>query len=91
MWVQRKPCVIRFEELLPPLRVLVISDSAFKRENGAPMARRGHALFLAEKQGDNPGGRAHWLEAVSKRHRRVTRSTFAAEINGLADAIEPGK
>ncbi|CAK0801215.1 unnamed protein product, partial [Prorocentrum cordatum] len=90
-WVKRKPCVIRFEKLLPPLRVLVISDSAFKRENGESMARRGHILALAEKQGDNPGGRAHWLEAVSKRHRRVTRSTFAAEINGLADAIEPGK
>eukprot|EP00959_Pyramimonas_sp_CCMP1952_P179952 3763107-Pyramimonas_sp.AAC.1 len=32
-WVKRMPCVIRFEKLLPPLRVLVISDSAFKREN----------------------------------------------------------
>ena len=33
----------------------------------------------------------HWLDGVSKRQRRVTRSTFAAEINGLADSLEPGK
>eukprot|EP00959_Pyramimonas_sp_CCMP1952_P202204 4228175-Pyramimonas_sp.AAC.1 len=32
-WAKRKHCVIRFEKMLPPLRILVISDSAFKREN----------------------------------------------------------
>ncbi len=33
----------------------------------------------------------HCLEAVSRRQRRVNCSTFAAEINGLADALEPAK
>ena len=30
-WMKRKACVIRFKKLVPPLKMLVISDSAFKR------------------------------------------------------------
>ena len=48
-------------------------------------------MALAEQRPDTPGGGAHWLGAVSRGHKRVNRSTFAAEINGLADALEPGK
>ena len=33
----------------------------------------------------------HFLELVSRRHKRVNRSTCAAEINGLADSVEPAK
>ena len=55
------------------------------------MACKGHILALAEQGPVTLGGGAHWLEAVSRRHKRVNRSTFAAEVNGLADAVEPGK
>ena len=40
---------------------------------------------------DTPGGGAHFLEAVPRRHKRVNCLTLAAETNGLADALEPGK
>ena len=90
-WVRRKKCVIVFRKLVPPLKILIIPVSAFKRLEGECMACKGHVLALAEQRPDTPGGGAHWLEAVSRRHKRVNRSTFAAEINGLADALEPGK
>lgn len=31
------------------------------------------------------------MDVVSRRHKRVNRSTFAAEISGSADAFGPGK
>ena len=55
------------------------------------MRAKGHILALAEQTPDAPGGGAHRMEVVSRRHKRVNRSTFAAEINGLADALEPGE
>ena len=55
------------------------------------MACKGHLLALSEMRLDTPGGKAHFLEAVSRRHKRVNRSTFAAETNGLADALDTGK
>ena len=90
-WVKRKKCTVFCKKLVPPLKILVISDSAFKREAGDSMACKEHLLALAEKRLDTPGGGAHFLEAVSRRHKRVNRSTFVAETNGLADALEPGK
>ena len=55
------------------------------------MACKGHVLALSEMRLDTPGGKAHFLEVVSRRHKRVNRSTFAAETNGSADALEPAK
>ena len=91
-WMRRKPCVIKFAKLRPPLRILCISDSAFKRTDDSCLACKGHVIALAEQSTDDtPGGNFHVLEAVSRRQRRVNRSTFAAEVNGLADAMEPAK
>ena len=83
--------MIAFRKRVPPLKILPISDSAVKRLEGECMACEGHILALAEQRPDTPGGGAHWLEAGSRKHKRAKRSTFAAEINGLADASEPGR
>ncbi len=73
------------------MKIFVISESVFKRIAGDRLACKGHWLALAEMRMGTPGGGAHFLEAVSTRQKRVQRFTFAAEINGLADALEPGK
>ena len=39
----------------------------------------------------DPGGNWHVIEFYSRRQRRVTRSTFSAELHGFADALEIGK
>ena len=37
------------------------------------------------------GGKAHVLEWYSRKQKRVTRSTYSAELNALTDSIELGK
>eukprot|EP00971_Amphidinium_carterae_P180464 3579448-Amphidinium_carterae.1 len=37
---------------------------------------------------DNLGGFCHLLDFQSVKQKRVTRSTFAAELNDLADSLE---
>ena len=90
-WMRRKPCKIKFVKLKPPLRLIVISDSAFKRTDVSALAVKGHLLGLGESCSETPGGKYHWLEGACKRHRRVNRSTFGCEANGLLDALEPAK
>ena len=38
----------------------------------------------------SPDGRCHVLEYASKRQRRVQRSTYSAELNGVIDTVETG-
>ena len=54
---------------------------------------RGAILAIAElhKSETDPGAKWHVIEFYSRRQRRVTRSTFAAELHGLADSLEIGK
>ena len=52
---------------------------------------RGAQICLGENHGDHPGGRVHQLEWYSKRQRRITRSTFGAELNALGDGHEQAK
>lgn len=48
-------------------------------------------IVLGELHGDHPGGRVHHIEWYSKKQRRVCRSTFGAELNGLGDGHEQAK
>ena len=87
-WIRRKSCVITFVILIPPLKVLVVSDSAFKRQDESPVACRGSMLVLGTDSGENPGGDLHVIDYQSKKQKRVTRSTYGAELHGLADTME---
>ena len=46
------------------------------------------SLFLGENHADHPGGLSNAIEHYSRRQRQVVRSTFGAETNGAADAVE---
>jgi hypothetical protein len=73
------------------LKILCISDSAFRVETASCLAMRGAVICLSEDHAETPGGIIHWLEFYSRRQRRVTRSTFAAETMSLSDAVEIGR
>jgi hypothetical protein len=44
---KRKPCVVRFPKMEPPLRMLVISDSEFERLDTKAIACEGRVVGLA--------------------------------------------
>jgi hypothetical protein len=101
-WVRRKEAWLNFRAIKGPVRILVIADAAFRREDVTGLAMRGHVICLAGPafdansvalQGDaaieTVGVQV--LDWSAKRQKRVVRSTFAAELNSLADATEQGK
>jgi hypothetical protein len=91
-WLRRTPIETYFGPLKPPYRICAVSDSAFKRQDDSGLACRGSILTLGEYRTDeHPGGLVHLLDWQSRRQRRVTRSTFGAELNGLVDTVELGK
>jgi hypothetical protein len=52
---------------------------------------RGALVCLGEIHSDHPGGLVHILEFYARKQRRVTRSTYSAELNAASDAFEFGK
>ena len=76
----------RFKPLNGKLRLLAVSDAAFRKEDKAGLSIRGTFILLATTQQDTPGGDVHCLEAFSRKQRRVVRSTFGAEVNAQIDA-----
>jgi hypothetical protein len=88
-WVKRKPTGLTFHKLRTPLKVIAISDSAFRKEDSSGLAMRGAIIAIAEASSNQtPGGKLHVIDFYSRKQRRVTRSTFAAELQALADAVE---
>lgn len=92
-WVKRKDSCLVFCVLLNPIRIVAISDSAFRKEDAVGLAIRGAIIALVDALfgADALGGAVHVLEFYSRKQRRVTRSTFSAELNALSDAIDIGR
>eukprot|EP00971_Amphidinium_carterae_P351893 6492325-Amphidinium_carterae.1 len=89
--IRRKVAPLVFQHMSGPMRVQVISDSAFRKEDSSGLAMRGAVIGLCMHHHESPGGVFHVLEFYSRKQKRVTRSTFAAELHALADAIEMGR
>ena len=83
-WVRRKKCQLTYKPITGPVVLACVSDSAFKTEPNSSVAMRGTVIGLWESK----EGVFHPLEYYSRKQRRVCRSTFAAELNGAADAVE---
>ena len=81
-----------YPRLRGDLRVVAFSDAAFKAvpSESSGLAIKGLVLCLMQDADTREGfhGSCHILEALSLRQRRVTRSTFAAEVNSLVDGME---
>ena len=92
-YAKRKAIGIMYGKLTGPQCITVFSDAAFKAqpEESSGLALRGCTVLLAEAAPEQlmaTGGRCHLLEYVCRRQRRVVRSTYSAELNGLIDSIE---
>jgi len=93
-YARRKRVGILYRPLdLDKLCVTVFSDAAFKAtpEESSGLALRGCVVLLAEARSHeliSPEGNCHLLEYVCRRQRRVVRSTYSAELNGLIDSVE---
>ena len=101
-YAQRNPRGIRYTPMrgqvvgpsgqLPrDVRVLVVSDSSFKKEEDDGHAMKGVFILLAG--GGNGKVRAeviHILDYAARKQQHVTRSTFAAELFSACDGVDHG-
>ena len=89
-WLKRHKSSTVFLPMSGPFRLLLFTDAAFKPEDVKnPSARRGDVLLLTSDNGKDKL-KAHVLDYSSKRVARVTRSTFAAELQSMAAGIDQG-
>ena len=76
-----------FKRLNGPLGIVAVGDSAFKRQDESPLACRGSMTLLCSDTPMKLGGDVHVLDVECKKPKRVTRSTYGAELHGLADSM----
>ena len=71
---------------------MVISDSAINAHEYEGLVMRGCVVLLAEAKPLDAGAefRCHVIGWYSKKHDHVVRSTYAAELHSLLDAINQG-
>ena len=89
--LQDAPQVLRYEHLGSDTKFLVITDSAFKKEEQTGHSLKGTLLLrVANNRTDLAKGKmkCHLLDFNPKRISNVTRSTFSAELFGLCDACD---
>ena len=85
-YMKKNPVDLHYFRLEDDYRLLVISDSAYKRESDDDcLAMRGAIIALGFVS-----GRVIALEWYAGKHKLVCRSTFAAELLGLLDAVDLG-
>ena len=94
-YMKKHKCGLKSVRLRHPLKLVGFIDAAFKAQPDEPtgLALRGLAATLQEdaKDNDQPhsaGGLANFVDFTVRRQRRVLRSTFSAELNGLVDSVE---
>ena len=92
-WVKKHKTGIMFKRIKGPLRLVVVSDAAFKSipDESSGLALRGAVIILcssSETSPASPDSTCCMIEYLCKRQRRVVRSTFSGELNALIDAIE---
>ena len=88
-WMKRRPCSLVYKHVPPPLRLLVLSDSAYRAAEPDCLALRA-AILAIVTDGHKLGGPLHVLDFYSRKQTLVSRSTFSAELLGLADAASSG-
>ena len=94
-YIKRRPRGLRYRKFRKgiPQALICFSDAAFKAlvEESSGLALRGCCILIAETGDDElttGEGLCHLIEFICGRQRRVVRSTYSAELNGLIDSIE---
>ena len=102
-WIRRNKARLGvwFRKLQGPLRLITLSDSAFKAQDYQGLVMRGCIILLVEAESSPSGGsplavktgqgvRCQVLDWYARKHSRVVRSTYAAELLSLIDAVGQG-
>ena len=87
-FMKKHPMDTVFRRLNGPFKIVAVSDSAFKRQEESPLACRGSRTLLCTHTKHVLGGNIHIIDYDCKKQKRVTRSTYGAELHGLADSME---
>ena len=85
--LQTHPHSLRYAHLGLKTEFLVLTDSAFKKEEDTGHALKG-TLILRRAKGPLASCNVHIVDYLTKRVGNVTRSTFSAELFGLCDACD---
>ena len=85
------PVETLFKKLQGPNKLVAVSDSAFKKQDESPLACRGSMTLLCDDVTGQLGGNIHIIDFECKKQKRVTRSTYGAELHGLADSMEASR
>ena len=89
-WVRRKKYSSLYKPIQTQIKLLDVTDSAFKTEPNSCLAMRGAIIGICEikENQQDRGGTFHVIEFYARKQRRICRSTFAAELNSMADSLE---
>jgi hypothetical protein len=89
-WVRRRKYALVYKPIKAPLKLLNITDAAFKTEPNSCLAMRGAVIGISEDKEStrHRGGTFHVIEFSARKQRRICRSTYAAELNAMADSLE---
>ena len=94
-YMERRKCGLNSVDFKHPLELVAFIDAAFETQLEEPigLARRGLAAILCEDRRcdvkpNSSNGEANPIDSTVRRQRRVVRSTFGADLNGLVDSIE---
>ena len=88
-YLKRYKCSLWYAMMDKYKRVVCWSDSAFKAipDEGSGLAIRGTCIVLQDSE-ELSCMHCHLIEFLARRQKRVVRSTFSAELNGLLDNLE---
>ena len=92
-WVQSRPAGIVYLKRRgkeQKWKLMAVSDSAFRslEDKTTGLALRGFIIMLVAEAPGTPGGACTILDYGTKKHKRVNRSTFAAELNAAVDTVD---
>eukprot|EP00971_Amphidinium_carterae_P013826 272398-Amphidinium_carterae.1 len=74
-----------------PFKLFVLTDAAYKSEETlTPQAQRVEVMVLTPDTEDTGTIPCHVLDYCSKRMPRITRSTFAADLEGVIAGVDNG-
>ena len=92
-FLRRQHSGLLYKMLSHPVKLVGFPDAAFKAqpEEASGLAIRGLATLLMQDNMEGPcskDGIVHLLDFLTRRIRRVVRSTFSAELNSDVDSAE---
>ena len=94
-WLRKnvKRLGLHFRKLQGKTMVTIVSDSAFKAQEDSGLVMRGFVILIREADAPIRTGtklKTVLLDWCSRKHTRVVRSTYIAELLTLLDAISQG-